>query len=199
MLDALLVSLMISGAPVLAAQEDPTSNRVWVLKRSGVEVHDRKTGKTLAQVALPGWQWADEMFACAPALALGPKGEAIVSSNVLTTLWRVDPSSLAVSRHEPVLDVDQGKDIDFTGIAYVAEQGAYFAISQFHGSLWRIDSQLKRAQRIPLSEQLRRVCGLEMQKKGRFVRLCVRGTDSAWTINLAPDQRSGYVHARPCE
>jgi len=31
------------------------------------------------------------------------------------------------------------------------------------------------------------------------VRLCVRGTDSAWTINLAPDQRSGYVHARPCE
>ena len=52
--------------------------------------------------------------------------------------WRIDPETLTVSKHEPVLNADTDKDVGFTGLVYSAEEDAFFAVSDF-GALWRID------------------------------------------------------------
>lgn len=190
--------------PVLRYQVDVARSRIWVLTPDGVALHEASTGEEVAQISLPGWVWVGEKYACSPDLALGPDGEAVISSNIVPTLWRIDPVTLAASKHEPVLDEDNGKDVGFTGLAYSAQQRAYFAVSGVHGSMWRIDPSFQRAQSIPLSEPLLKACGLAMrpraadQRASRFVGVCVRAEGGDRSVNLAPDQRSGYVRPEQC-
>jgi hypothetical protein len=192
------------GRPILRSQVDAIRGRVWVLTLDGVALYEASTGEEIAQLPLPGWLWAGEQISCAPDLAIGPGGEAVVSSNVVPTLWRIDPITLAASQHELLLDDDTGKDIGFTGLVYSAQQGAYLAVSAFQGSLWRIDPLLSRAQNIPLSAPLPNTCNLAIrapeaeQRASRFVGLCVRSDRGDWFVNLAPDQRSGYVRTGFC-
>jgi hypothetical protein len=70
-------------------------------------------------------------------------------------------------------------------------------VSAIHGSLWRIDPLLRRAQKIPVSTPLVDACGLSVERTRtrRTVVLCAEGFR---TVHLAPDQRSGYVFARRC-
>jgi hypothetical protein len=133
---------------------DPARNRMWVLTHDRVVLHDITTSKKI-EIDLPGWQWADIPYACLPDLALGPKGEAIVTSNVVPTLWRIDPETLAVSVHNLALDADRGRDVGFSGLAYSAQHGAFFAINDAHRSLWRIDPLLKTGQEVRPSEPIR--------------------------------------------
>lgn len=151
----------------------------------------------LNAVKLPEWVWAHEPYACPPGVASGPRGEAVVTSNVVPMLWKVDPKTLAVTVHRLQLDADADKDVGFSGLVYSERDGAYFAVSEPHGSLWRIDPLLRRAQKIALSEPLRGACSLSMQRQqraSRFTRLCVDGR----SIHIAPDQRSAYVQAASC-
>jgi hypothetical protein len=70
-------------------------------------------------------------------------------------------------------------------------------VSELHGSLWRIDPTLRRAQKIALSEPARGACALSMQREerlGRFTRLCLQGK----SVNLSPDQRSAHVQPAGC-
>lgn len=197
---ALVAGCELSSAQSASAQID----RAWILTRNGVDVYDSKTGQVLKQIQLPGWLWVGASYGCPPALALGPRGEAIVSSNVVPTLWRIDPVTLAVSSHELALDADTDKDVGFSGLAYSAEQGVFFAMSGAHGSLWRIDPLFRRAQKIPLSMPLPQACGLALeprtaqQRTSRFFRLCAGRAPRSWMINLAADQRSGHVVAQAC-
>ena len=192
------------GHLVLRHQPDPARARIWALMPDGVELHDAANGRKLAHIQLPEWLRVDESFNCAPDLALGPGGEVLVTSNVMPTIWRIDPVTFAVTRHELALDEDTGKDVGFTAMAYSAELAAYFAVSAMHGSLWRIDPLLKRAQKVTLSEPVPRACGLAAlprasnQRKSRFDSLCVRGGQNEWIVGLASSQRSGYVSARQC-
>jgi hypothetical protein len=185
----------------LRIQNDAARERGWLLTAHGVRVFDLKTRRTLAEVSLPQWVWAGESYSCPPDLALGPKGEALVTSNVVPTLWRVDPVSFAVTLHPLALDAHTDKDVGFTGLAFSQAQGAFFAVSHF-GALWRIDPLLRRAQQVELSAPMSRACGVAIRttKSGfnRFFGLCVRGQQGGWTVNLAPDRRSGYVIAQPC-
>ena len=151
----LLISIGVAGepsaqnlSPILKLQVDAVRERIWILTRSGVDIYNFKTQKRTGHVSLPDWHWAGEPFGCSPDLALGPRGEALISSDVVPTIWRVDPATLAASRHELVLDEDADKDIGFSGLAYSAEQGVWFATSCFHGSLWRIDPPLRSAQKM---------------------------------------------------
>ena len=105
------------------------------------------TGKLVA-IALPSWQWVDEPYGCPPDLALGPDGEVVVTSNIVSTLWRIDPDSLAVSTHEPLLDADNDKDVGFSGLEYSREHGMFVAVSDVQGSLWRIDPLLRKGQKV---------------------------------------------------
>ena len=186
-----------AGLPVLRFQKDAARNRGWLLTERGIMVFDYRTRQTTAHVRLPGWVLADEGYACAPGLALGPVGEAVVSSNVLPIVWRIDPVTLAVSRHELTLDAHKGMDVGITGLAFSSEQQAYFGVSHF-GVLWRIDPLLRRAEKVALSEPLLKACAIAVQAKNRFFRLCVKGEQGSWSVNLAPDRRSGYARAEAC-
>jgi hypothetical protein len=139
-------------------QADEARGRIWVLTPSGVVVFDLNAPRPLRRVPLPEWVWAGEPYGCLPDLALGPKGEAVISSDVLPTLWRVDPETLEVSEHALALDADTDKDIGFAKLEYSAEQNAYFGVSSFYGSVWRIDPQLGRAQKVAQASPPARVC-----------------------------------------
>jgi hypothetical protein len=166
------------------------AEQTWVLSTDGGYLQQAR--KARIEIKLPEWQWAHEPYACPPAIAIGPRGEALVTSNVLPVLWKIDPQTLAVTVHRLQLDADTDKDVGFSGLVYSARDGAYFAVSELHGTLWRIDPLLRRAQKIALSEPVRGACSVSMQRQertSRFSRLTVDGM----TINLAPDQRSAYV------
>jgi hypothetical protein len=173
------------------AAADPS----WVIDAGELFLQER--GKARRVVKLPDWHWADAPYACAPAVAFGPRGEVVVTSNVLPVLWKIDPKTLAVSMHRLELDADTDKDVGFSGLVYSERNGAWFAVSELHGTLWRIDPLLRRAQKVGLSQPLRGACAVSVQRQERpsvLSRLCVRGE----SVNLAPDQRSAYVQASGC-
>src|SRR5262245_10931414 len=122
-------------------QVDAARERIWWLTPAGVFLRDARSPERIA-VSIPGWQWAGEPFSCGPALALGPGGEALVTSDVASTVWKIDPETLAVSVHALALDADTDKDVGYTGLAYSHEHAAFFAVSGIQGSLWRIDPSL---------------------------------------------------------
>ena len=192
-----------SAAPELRYQVDAARGRVWWLTREGVFFHDANAPARTA-VALKDWTFAEPSYACLPDLAIGPRGEVVVTSNVLPTLWRIDPDTLAVTSHAIALDADNDKDVGFSGLVYSAAHSAFFAVSEAHGSLWRIDPHLARAQKVALSEPVTSACGLALRAPtarhradGR-VALCVRSGDEGRNIDLSPDQRSAYVRDLPC-
>jgi hypothetical protein len=190
--------------PILRFRMDEARERGWILTRMGVLVFDLKSRQTMRYVPLPDWHWAGQPFGASPELALGPAGEALITSDILPTLWRVDATTLRVSTHELVLDEDGDKDVGFSGLAYSAQHGAFFAVSPLHGSLWRIDPLLRRGQKIALSAPLAGAAALSVLPRveqgkgsGRSV-LCARTAHGDWVIQLAPDQRVGYAVAQPC-
>ena len=132
----------------LRTVHDASRNRVWVLEQDALYLYDAANRTLKGRFELRGWIYADARYACAPGLAIDGQGAAIVSSNVVPALWRVDAEKSAVTLHEPALDADDGRDIGFTGLVYAAEQGVFFAVSGAHGSLWRIDPSLRKAQKI---------------------------------------------------
>ena len=138
-------------------RDDLARGRVWILNSQGVFLYHTSTAR-IVEVTLPSWQWVDTPYACPPDLAVGPNGEAVVTSNVVPTLWRIDPVSLAVSVHELVLDADNDKDVGFSGLRYSTEHGVFFAASDVHGSLWRIDPLLRKGQKVPFLAPIREGC-----------------------------------------
>ena len=182
---------------------DPERRRVWLLAREGLFVYDFSRPERVS-VPLPGWLSVDAPYSCPSDLALGPKGEALVTSNTLPTLWRIDPESLAVTVHPLLLNADTGKDVGFSALAYSAQHGAFIAASYIHGSLWKIDPLLERAQKIPLSAPIREACGMAVRPRtsqpafSRLADLCVRTSHGGWSVILAPDWRSALVSAAPC-
>ena len=197
-ISAIAISTLLAASAALAAEplrtvNDASRNRVWVLERDALYLHD---GAQKKRFELPGWVYVTDAFACAPDVALDAQGAAVVSSNVVPVLWRVEPAKAQVTKHELTLDADADKDVGFSGLAYAREPGVFFAVSATHGSLWRVDPLLRRAQKIPVSTALRDACGLAVDrtKVRRTVVLCAQGR----AVYLAPDQRSGHVFAGRC-
>lgn len=172
----------------LRIRQDPQRERIWLLTHDGVSIYSTRSRARIRELALPGWHWAGEPYSCAPDLAVGPAGEALVTSDVAPTLWRVDPAGLQVTRHELALDAEHDRDVGFTALAYSAERDAYFAVS-FSGSLWRLGPALEQASRIALPEPLRGACGLHAGPL-----LCVRGELG---INWTVDPEQGRVSPSP--
>jgi hypothetical protein len=138
---------------------DPVRGRLWLLTRAGVVVSDANPSRRV-ELGLPGWLWAARPYGCPPDLALGPDGEAVITSNVLPTLWRIDAETLAVTVHPLELDADRDKDIGFSRLVYRPQRASYFAVADHHGSLWEIDLALERAHKLPPSEPGPAGCGV---------------------------------------
>lgn len=132
-------------------------DKTWSLARDGVFA-PHPAGTQL--IALPGWQWAGEGYTCPPALAVGPGGEALVTSNVLPTLWKVDAQTLRVTAHPLELDTDQEKDVGFATLRYLPGADVWIAFSAAQGSTWRIDSGLTRAQKLADDPAWRTKCAI---------------------------------------
>lgn len=143
----------------IRSQVDAARGRIWWLTGGGLSLHDR-TKRQRITLPLPGWHWAGAPYGCLPGLALGPKGEVIVTSDVLPKLWRVDPETLVVTVHSPTLDAQGDRDVGFSELSYSARHGAYFAVGSTPDSLWRIDPLLRRAQETPLAASRTQSCGL---------------------------------------
>jgi hypothetical protein len=143
----------------IRSQVDGARGRTWWLTDAGLSMQDRH-GREPVTLRLPGWHWAGAPYGCPPDLALGPRGEVIVTSDVVPKLWRVDPDTLAVTVHAPILDEPAARDVGFAALSYSARHGAYFAMGSVPGSLWRIDPFLSRAQETPLAASRARPCGL---------------------------------------
>jgi hypothetical protein len=126
-------------------QPQASSQPRYQLTREGVLVTapDERT----VIVALPGWIWADAPY-CPPAIALGPRGEVVVTSNVVPTLWRVNPRTLGVTMHPVALNTDTDKDVGFSRLVYSSELAGFIAYSTIHRSVWKIDAALTRAEKI---------------------------------------------------
>jgi hypothetical protein len=131
-----------SQSSMLGYQVDGERNRSIWLTREGVQIHSAAAQPV--RVELPGWIYAGGPH-CPPALVLGPKGEVLVTSNVIPTIWRIDAESLAVTVHPLALDSDQDKDVGFAAVVYAPEQRAYIAYSETMRSTWKIDASLARA------------------------------------------------------
>ncbi|MEA3191916.1 MAG: hypothetical protein QOD26_249 [Betaproteobacteria bacterium] len=148
-----------AATPVLRHQADATREQIWLLTRDGVSVQVRsRPGRTL--VELPGWVWASGQWACPPDLALGPNGEAVVTSNVVPTLWKINPETLAVTVHPLQLDADLDKDIGFSELVYSKDEGAFLAVSDTYGARWKIDAQLATARKVSGNAPLSNACRL---------------------------------------
>jgi hypothetical protein len=137
-----------SQSSMLGYQVDGERNRSIWLTREGVQIHSAAARPL--DVALPGWTYAGGPH-CPPALALGPKGEVLVTSNVIPTIWRIDAESLAVTVHQLALDSDQDKDVGFAAVVYAPEQRAYIAYSETLRSTWKIDASLARAGKLAVA------------------------------------------------
>ena len=157
--------------PYARYQMDVVRNRAWSLSAGGLSFHDRSAPGKTVQVPLPGWHWAGPPYGCLPDLALGPKGEAVVTSDVLPTLWRIDAETLAVSVHPLALDADMDKDVGFSAITYSSRHGAYYALSQTPGAIWKIDPLFRRAQKTPLAAPVVKACGPAVRPSATFLSL----------------------------
>ena len=134
---------------VLSYQVDSERERSVWLTREGVVIHSA-AARPVA-IALPGWIYAGAPH-CPPDLAVGPKGEVVVTSNVLQTLWRIAPETLAVTVHPLALDADMDKDVGFAAVIYSADQAAFIAYSGVQRSIWKIDPALQTGTKLARAE-----------------------------------------------
>lgn len=126
---------------------DAQGNRRWVLNQEGLSVYDQTNGRRLRRITLPDWTLAGPSDACAPDLVLDASGAAIVSSNVVPVLWRIDPQRFDVRLISLTLQDDADKDVGFTRLFAVGD-GTLLANGATFDSLWRIDLTARTAARV---------------------------------------------------
>lgn len=136
---------------------DAEHNRLWVLERDGLSVHDNTNGRRLRRVVLPDWIYAGAGYGCAPDVAVAGDGAAIVTSNVMPVLWRIDPKSYEVTRIELALASDTDMDLGFAELRFTHD-GTLLAAGATFDSLWRIDLAAARATKLAGARGTYAVC-----------------------------------------
>jgi len=135
--------------PALRVQVDASRNLAWVLKRDAVYLYDVPKKTLIKRIELPDWSFAGEPFSRAPDLALAPTGAALVTSNVVPTIWEINPGDLTVRQHRLSLDADNDKDVGFTGLAFGPDGRDLIGTSSTLGSAWRLNLDARTAHKLP--------------------------------------------------
>jgi streptogramin lyase len=121
---------------VIAAKADVARGRVWILAQDGLYLHQSASG-AVRRFDLPNWRYVIR-FACPPDLAVAPDGSVLVSSNVMASLWRIDPALGQVSQVALHFEMRAGRDFGFSAMD-VSESGIVWAQDAADRSPWRID------------------------------------------------------------
>lgn len=156
---ALAATMLVSGCDGSVRRDGPTAellevvradtkgNRRWVLNADSLSVYDNVSRRRLRRIELPGWILAGPLHACAPDMVLDSTGAAIVSSNVVPVVWRIDPQRFEVTRIALKLSADSDKDIGFTALSFAGD-GTLVAAGATVGAVWRIDLQSAQATKV---------------------------------------------------
>ena len=182
----------------LRVERDRARDRVWMLKGDGVYLYDGETRWLIRRFDLPEWRYAADEYACPPDLVIDAAGSAIVSSNVVPVLWRVDPKSAQAVLVELRLDSDTDKDVGFTALSY-ANQRTLIGASSLHGSLWVIDLASQRAKKVSLAAPVLGVCALGLKVPlSRHPVLCARSPTAAYEIEIDLGRAQAAVTGNSC-
>ncbi len=186
--------------------EDRARSRIWRLGDRGVYLEAREQSQAL-HIPLPGRVIVDQTLTCPSAMTLSQEGAVVVTSNVIPTLWRINPDTFAVTSHPLTLTSHADREVGFTGIAFSTGHRAYFAVSSIHGTLWRIDMNLQTAHLVGLPYRLEEPCGIAVISPKRQARaigmaqelLCVQTASGEFTLQLSLDQQSARFEGQACK
>lgn len=140
---------MEEALPALRVQVDAPRNRAWVLNRDAVYLYDLPKKTLIKRIELPDWLFVSEAYSRGPDLALAPTGAALVTSNVVSTIWKINPEDLTVRQHRLSLDADNDKDVGFTGLAFGPGGRDLIGTNSTLGSTWKLDLDAGTARKLP--------------------------------------------------
>jgi hypothetical protein len=155
-----LVAWSAARPHVLRAELDTAGGTIWALHADGIDVHDATRDEKVRSIRLPGWIWAAHPEVCPPDFIVTPNRDVLVTSNVVPAIWRIDPASFEVHRYDVSVEDHADRDIGFSGLAYVADDGSVLAVGALDNRLWRIDPSLMRATVVGRFPPLPGTCGV---------------------------------------
>ena len=185
----------------LRIKVDAARNRLWVLGLNHVYIYDITAKQLVRRIALPKGSVAG--FVCSPDMALDRSGAAIISSNVESTLWKIDADDFAIRAQVITSLASMNRDIGFGALTFAAD-GTLYALAAHAGSLWRINMATLHASEVALSERLLNTCTLvapEPAGQGgppRTVVLCAAAGKHLRHIAITPDFTRGHVSTEKC-
>ena len=154
------------GSTVLRVRLDVRRDRLWVLDIGRVHVVDLATSRRIRTIALRNWMFSAHEDLCLPDLQLDEHGAAFVSDNVQAKLWRIDGEDFSIYERSVKLDSHANIDSGFSALT-IGEGGVMFAAMAAPGLLWRIDTDVYRAENVPLSARIFGACALETARTAR--------------------------------
>ena len=159
---------------VLGVETDPRRGRVWVLGLDSLRVYDAATKKPIREVELPSWYLADA--ACMPDLVLDSSGSALVSSNVVPQLWRVDAETFETAVIDITLRSREQWDVGFGALRFTST-GGLEAVTSNANSMWSIDLAKGRADLIEIYPRPSNACNVRTgaARGGALDRPALRG------------------------
>ena len=141
----------------LRVRMDEARGRLWVLRLKDVSVYDAATKTLISRVRLRNWLVA--RFYCPPDLAIDGNGDAIVSSNVQSRLWRIDARDFRVQEQRIRLEGRELWDVGFGALAFTSD-GRLYAVTALTATLWSIDTRRQRARMVGPANPFSKTCEL---------------------------------------
>ncbi|MDB5866116.1 MAG: hypothetical protein JWO70_3922 [Betaproteobacteria bacterium] len=183
---------------VLRIRVDAQRERLWILDIGAVHVFDLAKNRRIRSVTLPNWVYAGHNTNCLPDLQLDSHGAAFVSDNLQPKLWRIDPENFSVHERSVTLDAYRTLDVGFSALT-ITRNGALYAAMAAPGLLWRIDTDLFRAENIPLSVPIQGACAMETLDVAKsrgftlFVMSAGRSSFDVKRVTMAPGASVAFV------
>ena len=140
---ALTLALALGLALPCAADDirirrDELRDRTWILRGDALYSYEYGPGGTSRRFALPGWIHVSARNACAPDVFIEAGGSVIVSSNIVPSLWRVDPTVANAVELSMEVSPATRKDFGFASLQ-TTENGELHGRGSIDRSLWLVD------------------------------------------------------------
>ena len=145
-LPALFLALSSAADPIRVLCDEPR-DRTWILGTDAVYLHERGISTPPRRFALPGWIYLKPPYAREPDLLVEPGGTVIVSSNIMSRLWRIDADAASTEELDIALQPGSDRDFGFSALEMMGH-GALRATSSTDRSRWQIDLAARSASRV---------------------------------------------------